>query len=81
MMGERRHLNHDEMFKAIGIIESGGTQADAARALNTGRGVISRMWSRYELFGSPDERHQGKQRITTAGKDRFLCLRALRERN
>lgn len=45
------------MFKAIGIIESGGTQADAARALNTGRGVISRMWSRYEQFGSPEERH------------------------
>ena len=81
MMGERRHLNHDEMFKAIGIIESGRTQADAARALHTGRGVISRMWSRYEQFGSPEERHQGKQRVTTAGQDRFLSLRALRERN
>ena len=40
MMGERRHLNRDEMFKTIGLIESGGIQADAARAVNTGRGVI-----------------------------------------
>ena len=56
-MEECRNLNRDEMFKAIGIIESGGTQADSARALNTGRGVISRMWSRFEQFGSPEKRH------------------------
>ena len=39
------------------------------------------MWSRYEQFGSLVERHQGKQRVTTAGQDRFLYLRALRDRN
>ena len=47
------------MFKAISIIENDETQADAARALNTGIAVISRMWSRYQQFGSPEERHQG----------------------
>ena len=77
---QRRHLSRDEMFKAIGIIENGGTQADAARALNTGRGVISRMWRRYQEFGSPEEQHRGKPRITTAVQDRFIRLRALRER-
>ena len=71
MMGERSHLNRDEMFKAIGIIESGGTQANVARALNNERGGISRMWNRYEQFGSPEERHQGKQRVTTAGQDQI----------
>ena len=80
MMEELRHLDRDEMFKAIGIIENGGTQADAARALNTRRAVISRMWSRYQQFDSPEERHQGKLRVTTSGQDRFLFLRALRER-
>ncbi|PSN44382.1 hypothetical protein C0J52_10927 [Blattella germanica] len=77
---QRHHLSHDDMFRAIGIIENGGTQADAARVLNTGKGVISRMWSRYREFGSPAERHPGKSRVTTAAQDRFLHLRALRDR-
>ncbi|KAJ4446641.1 hypothetical protein ANN_13338 [Periplaneta americana] len=68
------------MFKAIYIIENGGTQADAARGLNTGRGVISRMWSRYREFGSHEEQHSGKSKVATAAQDRFLCLRAFRER-
>ncbi|KAJ4436231.1 hypothetical protein ANN_18861 [Periplaneta americana] len=69
-----------QQTKAIGIIENNGTQADAARALNTGRGVISRMWSRYREFGSPEGQHPDKPRVTTAAQDKFLCLRALRER-
>lgn len=76
---ERRHLSRDEMFRAIGIIEGGGSQADAARALRTSRGTIHRLWRRYEEFGDPKERHQGKPRITTPIQDRFLRLRALRE--
>ena len=52
---QRRHLSRDEMLKAIGIIEIGRIQTDAARALNTGRSVISRMWKRYQEFGSPKE--------------------------
>ncbi|PSN36585.1 hypothetical protein C0J52_26376 [Blattella germanica] len=54
---QRHHLSHDDIFRAIGIIENGGAQADRSRFLNTGRGVISRMWSRYREFGSPTERH------------------------
>ncbi|KAJ4430124.1 hypothetical protein ANN_22334 [Periplaneta americana] len=34
----------------------------------------------FEQFGSPEERHQGKPRVTTAGQDRFLYLKALKER-
>ncbi|KAJ4451320.1 hypothetical protein ANN_02781 [Periplaneta americana] len=51
------HMSRSVQKWSTGVIESGGTQADAARALNTGRGVISRMWSRYEQFGSPEESH------------------------
>ena len=51
---QRRHLSCDDIFKAIGIIENGGTQADTARAY-TGSGAISTMWRRYQEFGSPEE--------------------------
>ncbi|KAJ4438767.1 hypothetical protein ANN_14718, partial [Periplaneta americana] len=100
MNAQRRYLSRDDMFRTIGIIENGGTQADAVRALNTGRGVTLRdyqtksriiimdyirwkllkMWSRYREFGSPEEQHPGKPRVTTAAQDRFLCLGVLRER-
>ena len=74
MMGERRHLNRDEMFNAIGIIESGRTQADAARALNTGRGVTSRMWSCYEQFGSPEKGTKENKGLPLQGKTDFCAL-------
>ncbi|PSN55393.1 hypothetical protein C0J52_11061 [Blattella germanica] len=40
---QRHHLSHDDMFRAIGIIENGGTQADAARVLNTGKGNVENV--------------------------------------
>ncbi|KAJ4437646.1 hypothetical protein ANN_17791 [Periplaneta americana] len=82
MNAQHHHLSRDDMFRAIDITENGGTQTDAARALNklTGRSIISRMWNRYREFGSPEEQHPGKLRVTTAAQDRFLCLKALRER-
>ncbi|KAJ4436387.1 hypothetical protein ANN_19019 [Periplaneta americana] len=37
-------------------------------------------WPGFESRSGPEERHQGKPKVTTAGQDRFLYLRALRER-
>ena len=57
----RCHLSRDEMFKTFDIIDNGVTQADAAKALNTARGVIWWTWRGYQELGSPEEVNQQLQ--------------------
>lgn len=75
---ERRHLNRDEMLRAMGMLEAGMRQIDVARALNTTQSVISRLSARYRESGDVAERHTGRHRITTPQQDHFLQLNARR---
>lgn len=78
---QRRHLNHEAMWRAVGLLEGGMRQVDVARQLGVTQSVISRLYSRYREHGDVSERHRGRERATTRRQDRFLQLNARRRRN
>ncbi|GFX34503.1 transposable element Tcb2 transposase [Trichonephila clavipes] len=80
-MSQRRRLPNSLRWRAVGWMEMGLSQADAARRLNVPRSVIQRLWDQYQSEVSVSRRPvPGRPRATTPAEDRFLALSARRRR-
>ena len=81
-MSERRRLPDSERWRAVGWMEMGLSQADAARCLNVSRSVVHRIWNQFQTEDSVSRRHvRGHPRNTTPAEDRFIALSARRRRS
>ncbi|GFX11598.1 transposable element Tcb2 transposase [Trichonephila clavipes] len=81
-MSQRRRLPNSLRWRAVGWMEMGLSQADAARRLNVSRSVVQRLWDQYQSEDSESRRPvPGRPRATTPAEDRFLALSARREKN
>ncbi|GFT15110.1 uncharacterized protein TNCV_4316811 [Trichonephila clavipes] len=81
-MSQRRRLPNSLRWRAVGWMEMGLSQADAARRLNVSRSVVQRLWDQYQSEDSVSRRPvPGRPRATTPAEDRFLALSARREKN
>lgn len=77
----RRNLNHDDCVKAVTLINEGLSMRVVADRLGVSVSTISRVVQRFRETQSYDRRRgQGRPRVTTAIQDRFIRVRALRER-
>ncbi|GFV27941.1 uncharacterized protein TNCV_4522231 [Trichonephila clavipes] len=80
-MSQRRRLPNSLRWRAVGWMEMGLSQADAARRLNVSRSVVQRLWDQYQSEDSASRRPvPGRPRATTPAEDRFLALSARRRR-
>ncbi|GFU67941.1 transposable element Tcb2 transposase [Trichonephila clavipes] len=76
-MSQRRRLPNSLRWRAVGWMEMGLSQADAARRLNVSRSVVQRLWDQYQSEDSVSRRPvTGRPRATTPAEDRFLALSA-----
>ncbi|GFU73726.1 DDE_3 domain-containing protein [Trichonephila clavipes] len=79
-MSQRRRLPNSFRWRAVGWMEMGLSQADAARRLNVSRSVVQRLWDQYQSEDSVSRRpFPGRPRSTTPAEDRFLALSARRK--
>ncbi|GFW46487.1 transposable element Tcb2 transposase [Trichonephila clavipes] len=80
-MSQRRRLPNSLRWRAVGWMEMGLSQADAARRLNVSRSVVQRLWDQYQSEDSVSRRPvPGRPRATTPAEDCFLALSARRRR-
>ncbi|GFU08021.1 uncharacterized protein TNCV_1527611 [Trichonephila clavipes] len=54
-MSQRRRLPNSLRWRAVGWMEMGLSQADAARRLNVSRSVVQRLWDQYQSEDSVSE--------------------------
>ncbi|GFX16126.1 transposable element Tc3 transposase [Trichonephila clavipes] len=75
-MSQRRRLPNSLRWRAVGWMEMGLPQADAARRLNVSRSVVQRLWDQYQSEDSVSRRPvPGRPRATTPAEDRFQLFR------
>ncbi|GFT18403.1 transposable element Tcb2 transposase [Trichonephila clavipes] len=75
-MSQRRRLPNSLRWRAIGWMEMGLSQTDAARRLNVSRSVVQRLWDEYQSEDSVSRRPvPGPPRATTPAEDRFQLFR------
>ncbi|GFV18478.1 uncharacterized protein TNCV_4469141 [Trichonephila clavipes] len=55
-MSQRRRLPNSLRWRAVGWMEMGLSQADAARRLNVSRSVVQRLWDQYQSEDSVSRR-------------------------
>ncbi|GFU75251.1 uncharacterized protein TNCV_2056941 [Trichonephila clavipes] len=78
---QRRRLPNSLRWRAVGWMEMGLSQVDAARRLNVSRSVVQGLWDQYQSEDSVSRRPvPGPPRATTPAEDRFLALSARRRR-
>ncbi|KAJ3658704.1 hypothetical protein Zmor_010429 [Zophobas morio] len=76
------HLCHDEVLRALTLLEDGRSQRYVARVLEVNHSTIIRLAQRSHETGSVARRPgQGRRRVTSPWDDRFLHLTALRTRH
>ncbi|GFU77433.1 transposable element Tcb2 transposase [Trichonephila clavipes] len=81
-MSRRSHLTDLEVWRVVGELDGGQTQAEVAQAIGVSQSVISRIWNRFLETGSAGRRPgQSRRRATTPNEDRHLVLTARRHRN
>ncbi|GFV37634.1 transposable element Tc3 transposase [Trichonephila clavipes] len=81
-MSQRRRLPNSLRWRAVGWMEMGLSQADAARRLNVSRSVVQRLWDQYQSEDSVFRRPvPGRPRATTPAEDRFPSSFGLKEKN
>ncbi|GBM09151.1 hypothetical protein AVEN_226675-1 [Araneus ventricosus] len=81
-MSRRSRLPDSLRWRAVGWMEMGLSQADAARCLNASRSVVQRLWDQYQSEDYVSRRHvSGRPRVTTPAEDRCLALSAQRRRS
>ena len=77
-----RRLTAVQLATAVAALEGGDSQRHVAARLRTSQSVISRAWRRYQVSGSFEYTHGGgRQRSTTVQQDRYLTVRARRNRS
>ncbi|GFU34603.1 transposable element Tcb2 transposase [Trichonephila clavipes] len=82
-MSERSRLPDSLRLRAVGWMEMGLSQTDAARRLNVSRSVVQRLWNQYQTEASVSRRHVADRlRPITSARDCFIpnALSARRRR-
>ncbi|GFT72733.1 uncharacterized protein TNCV_756261 [Trichonephila clavipes] len=80
-MFERSRLPDSIRWRAVGWMEMGLSQVDAARHLNVSRSVVHRLWNQYQTEASVSRIHVPERpRTTTPEGDSFITLSARRRR-
>ncbi|GFT58307.1 HTH_Tnp_Tc3_2 domain-containing protein [Trichonephila clavipes] len=80
-MSERSRLPDSLRSRAVGWMEMGLSQADAARRFNVSHSVVRRLWNQYQSEASVPRRHiLGRPQATTPAGNRFIALSAQRRR-
>ncbi|GFU28613.1 hypothetical protein TNCV_468171 [Trichonephila clavipes] len=46
-MSQRSHLTYSKVWRAVGRLEGGQTQAEVAQAIGVSQSVISLIWNRF----------------------------------
>ncbi|GFW17459.1 transposable element Tcb2 transposase [Trichonephila clavipes] len=82
-MSQRRRLPNSLRWRAVGWMEMGLSQADAARRLNVSRSVVQRLWDQYQSEDYVSRRPvPGRPRATTPAEDRaFSSSFGTKEKN
>ncbi|GBL84144.1 hypothetical protein AVEN_118556-1 [Araneus ventricosus] len=81
-MSRRSRFPDSLRWRAVGWMEMGLSEADAARRLNVSRSVVQRLWNQYQSEDSVSRRHvSGRPRVATPAEDRFLALSVRRKRS
>lgn len=76
-----RNLNEPECAVVVALHEEGYRQAQLAQRFDVTQSSISRILKRYEETGRNSRRRgQGRRKVTNHRQDRFIRLRALRQR-
>ncbi|GFU51450.1 transposable element Tcb2 transposase [Trichonephila clavipes] len=79
---QRSTLTDSEVWRVVGRLEGGQTQAEIAQAIGVSQSVISRIWNCFlETESAGGRPGQGRRRATTPNEDRYLVLTAWRHRN
>lgn len=74
-------LSQDERNRAIGMLQSGRSQADVARHFGCHRNTILSLWRRYNQQNNvSDYPRTGRPRVTTQRQDNHIRLTHLRNR-
>ncbi|GFU33024.1 transposable element Tcb2 transposase [Trichonephila clavipes] len=85
-MSQRRRLPNSLRWRAVGWMEMGLSQADAARRLNVSRSVVQRLWDQYQsedsvskdLFQADHELAEDRFHFFRhGGKEPLLCRSSL----
>ncbi|GFS51280.1 transposable element Tc3 transposase [Trichonephila clavipes] len=81
-MSQRRRLPNSLRWRAVGWMEMGLSQADAARRLNVSRSVVQRLWDQYQSEDSVSRRPvPGRPQATTPAEDLFSSSFGTKEKN
>ncbi|GFW31473.1 hypothetical protein TNCV_1288201 [Trichonephila clavipes] len=55
-MSQQSHLTDSKVWRVVGRLEGGQTQAEVAQAIGVSQSVISRIWNRFLETGSAGRR-------------------------
>ncbi|GFV83949.1 transposable element Tcb2 transposase [Trichonephila clavipes] len=81
MMAQRRQLDKFTKGRIVGMLESSRSQTEVFRILNVDQSVISRLGHRFQRRGDVTRQPiSGRPRGTTPRQDRYLVIRARRQR-
>ena len=67
-------------WRAVGWMETGLSQADAARRLNVSRSVVQRLWNQFQTRDSTSRRSVPSRLRNTPAENRYLALLSQRKR-
>ena len=74
-------LDHAIRNNVTGRLQDGLSQSEVARQFNVEQSTITRLWKRLNQTGLAQDRHRnGRPRITTPSKDRYIWVFHLRNR-
>ena len=64
-------------LRAIGMLQTVGSQREVTNIFNVSMSVISRQWNRYQTY----PKYSGRPMATAGVQDRFICNQGLRNRS
>ncbi|GFY02917.1 uncharacterized protein TNCV_3507971 [Trichonephila clavipes] len=70
-MSQRRRLPNSLRWRAVGWMEMGLSQADAARRLNVSRSVVQRLWDQFPKILCPEDLFQADHELQHLQKTVF----------
>ena len=81
-ISQRTHLTQSEVWRVVGRLERGQSQAEVATATGVAQNAISRIWNSFLETGNAGRRsRQGRRSATMSNEDRYLTITARRHRN
>ena len=81
LKGNMARLSQNQRLRAVGTVQAGLRQYDVAARFGVTRATITRLLTRYRLYGTVNDlQRSGRPRVTTARQDRHIRTSHLRNR-